>query len=221
MKNIAASTLLLSSMITHLSFAIDQIAIDPEATIHDSPTTLMGVNHIGLSVKDLDATLAFYQRVTGFELVHRKSISNSETADTLYGIDNVEYEIAVLEAPNMLFEFIEFKHNANKALEVMPVYGPGMTHTCFQSAVGDSVYDRFRDAGATILSRGDDAVDLGGYGVYYAYAYDPEGNMFEMELLDPGPLATVERKVQWIDEGHRSWMTQVALVTPFWVAFFH
>ncbi|MCG8413867.1 MAG: VOC family protein [Pseudomonadales bacterium] len=213
MKNIAASTLLLSSMITHLSFAIDQIAIDPEATIHDSPTTLMGVNHIGLSVKDLDATLAFYQRVTGFELVHRKSISNSEAADTLYGIDNVEYEIAVLEAPNMLFEFIEFKHNANKALEVMPVYGPGMTHTCFQSAVGDSVYDRFRDAGATILSRGDDAVDLGGYGVYYAYAYDPEGNMFEMELLDPGPLATVERKVQWIDEGHRSWMTQVALVT--------
>ena len=30
-------------------------------------------------------------------------------------------------------------------------------------------------------------IDLGGYGVTYAYGYDPEGNMFEMEQLDPNP----------------------------------
>lgn len=213
MKKLAASTLFLSSLVAHQCFAIDQIEIDPEATIHDSPTTLMGVNHIGLSVKDLDATLAFYQSVTNFELIHRETVSNSQAADELFGVDNVEYEIAVLEAPNMLFEFIEFKHNANKIVEVMPVYGPGMTHTCFQSTTDDSVYGRFKEAGASMLSRGDDAVDLGGYGVYYAYGYDPEGNMFEMELLDPGPLATVPKKVEWLEQGHRSWMTQVALVT--------
>ncbi len=189
------------------------IEIDPDATIHDSPTTLMGVNHIGLSVKDLDRTLAFYQNVSGFELVSRQSVSNSAAADQLFGVEGVAYEIAVLEAPNMLFEFIEFEHNADKPLRKMPVNGPGMTHTCFQSASNDSGYEKFGDAGAAILSYSNQPIDLGGYGVTYAYGYDPEGNMFEMEQLDPEPLAQVETKLRWIDEGHSMWMTQVALVT--------
>ncbi len=187
--------------------------INPEATITDSPTTLMGVNHIGLCVKDLSSTLAFYQNVTGFELIRREIVRNNTAADTLFGRDGVEYETAVLKAPNMLFELIEFKHNANTATERMPVQGPGMTHTCFQSAANDSGYNKFRDAGADILSRGDSPVDLGGYGVTYAYGYDDEGNMFEMEQLDAKPLAYSPSKERWISQGHSMWMTQVALVT--------
>jgi len=76
-----------------------EIEIDPDATIHDSPTTLMGINHIGLSVKDLDRTLAFYQSVSGFELVSRQSVRNNAAADQLFGVEGVAYEIAVLEAP--------------------------------------------------------------------------------------------------------------------------
>lgn len=188
--------------------------IDPEASIADSPTTLMGVNHIGLSVKNLDAMVEFYQNGSGYEVIYRESVSNNPNADKLFGHSGVEYEIAVLEAPNMLFELIEFKHNADKPTVRMAVEGPGMTHTCFQTAESDSGYRRFRDAGLEILSRGDEAVDLGGYGVTYAYGYDPEGNMIEMEQLDPGPLASVPIKQKWIDEGQTMWMTQVALVTP-------
>lgn len=189
------------------------MGIDPNATITDSPTTLMGVNHIGLSVKNLDSTLAFYQGVTGFELIRRETVADNAAADALYGHPGIEYEIAILKAPNMLFEFIEFKHNAKEATQRMPAQGPGMTHTCFQTASNDSGYDKFRDAGADILSRGDGPVDLGGYGVTYAYAYDGEGNMFELEQLDPEPLAVVPNKGRWISQGHSMWMTQVALVT--------
>ena len=66
-----------------------EIEIDPDATIHDSPTTLMGINHIGLSVKDLDRTLAFYQSVSGFELVSRHSVRNNAAADKLFGVEGV------------------------------------------------------------------------------------------------------------------------------------
>ena len=187
--------------------------INPDAGITDSPTTLMGVNHIGLSVRDLESILAFYQGVTGFELIRRETVRNSTLADTLYGRAGIECEIAVLKAPNMLFELIEFKHNANAKPQRMLVQGPGMTHTCFQTASNASGYERFRDAGADMLSRGDGPVDLGGYGVTYAYAYDGEGNMFEMEQLDAGPLASVPSKGRWISQGHSMWMTQVALVT--------
>ncbi len=193
--------------------SVEDIQIDPNATIYDSPTTLLGVNHIGLSVKDLDATLSFYQDATGYNLIHRESVANNPAAEKLFGTSDVRYEIAVLEGPNMLLEFIEFAHNANKPERKMPVYGPGMTHTCFQSSSSNSGYDIFVERGADMLSRGDRPVDLGGYGVTYAYAYDPEGNMFELEQLDAGPLAEVEAKVRWLEQGHTMWMTQVALVT--------
>lgn len=193
--------------------SIENIAIDPDSTIEDSPTTLLGINHVGLSVKNLDVTLAFYQQATGYQLLSRESVSNSTSADTLFGIQDVGYEIAVLEGPNMLFELIEFKHNANKPVSKMPVFGPGMTHTCFQSASSDSGYDKFVRAGADMLSRGSEPVDMGGYGVTYAYAYDPDGNMIELEQLDPGPLSQVPQSSGWLEEGHTMWMTQVALVT--------
>jgi catechol 2,3-dioxygenase-like lactoylglutathione lyase family enzyme len=187
--------------------------IDPDSTIYDSPTTLLGINHIGLSVRDLDTVLEFYQSVSNFKLVSRETVSNNSNADKLFGHNNIELEVAVLEAPNMLFEITEFKHNRNKPVRKMLVQGPGMTHTCFQTPAALSGYDRFKGIGAEILSRGETAVDLGGYGVTYAYAYDPEGNMFELEQLDSGPLSEVPNKVKWVERGMDMWMTQVALVT--------
>ena len=112
--------------------SVENIVIDPDSTIADSPTTLLGINHVGLSVKNLDETLAFYEQATGYELLSRETVSNNPAADKLFGIDDVEYEMAVLAGPNMLFELIEFKHNANKPVSKMPVFGPGMTHTCFR-----------------------------------------------------------------------------------------
>jgi catechol 2,3-dioxygenase-like lactoylglutathione lyase family enzyme len=187
--------------------------IVPGSTIYDTSTTIIGVNHIGLSVRDLDAALEFYQAASGFELIRRETVKENSVADNLYGRENVEYEVAVLEAPNMLFELREFSHNRNIPLSKMPVFGPGMTHTCFQTPSNRSGVDRFKAVGAEMLTRGGDAIDLGGYGVTYAYAYDPDGNMFELEQLDEGPISEVANKVKWIGEGKDMWMTQVALVT--------
>ncbi|MFK7865358.1 MAG: VOC family protein [Pseudohongiellaceae bacterium] len=188
--------------------------IDVDATLSDSDSTLMGVNHIALSVRDLDATLAFYQQATGFKVVRREVVRSSSAADKLFGREGVEYEVAVLEAPNMLLEITEFSHNRDTPISKMPVIGPGMTHTCFQSPAHLSGYDKFKNAGAEMLSRGDGPVDLLGQGVTYAYAYDPEGNMIELEQLDFDRLGGDRRNPDWIEQGLDVWMTQVALVTP-------
>lgn len=42
--------------------------IDPDSTIADSPTTLLGINHIALSVRDLDAAVAFIKASLGMKL---------------------------------------------------------------------------------------------------------------------------------------------------------
>ena len=64
-----------------------------------------------------------------------------------------------------------------------------------------------------MLRRGDGPVDLLGQGVTYAYAYDPEGNMIELEQLDFDRLGGDRRSPEWIEQGLDLWMTQVALVT--------
>lgn len=196
-------------------FCVQSEAIDirEDANIKDTTTTIIGLNHIGLSVRDLDKTLAFYQQSTNFELIRRETITQNQNADALYGHKGISYEVAVLKAPNMLFELVEFSHNHSLPLERMLPQGPGMTHTCFQSPSSDPGYDKFIKAGAELLSRGDGPVDIGGYGVTYAYVYDPEGNMIELEQLDGSVLSRAGYDKTWKDLGEEMWMSQVALAT--------
>ena len=183
------------------------------ANILDTSSTFMGVNHIGISVRDMDRMLDFYQQATDFELVRRDTVAGSAAADTLYGVQDVRYEVAVLKAPNMLLELRAFAHNADAAERRMPAQGPGMTHTCYQSRLDRPGWDRFVAAGAVPLSRGGAPVDLGGYGVTYGYAYDPEGNMMELEQLDGKVLEESGYDVTWKALEVDLWMSQVALAS--------
>lgn len=187
---------------------VSQVVADSK--ISKTPTSIIGFNHIGISVQDLDVMLGFYQEATGFELLKREKLSQSPIADDLLGVENIVYETATLKGPNMLLELTEYSNQQNANITKMPPQGPGMTHTCYQTADWNSGYDKFKNTGASILSRGDGPVDLGGYGVTYAYGYDPEGNMMELEQL-----AEIRLKVDstWL-QTNPMWMTQVALISP-------
>ena len=95
------------------------------ASIKDVTTTFVGVNPIGLSVKNLDKTLAFYQKATHFGVIELKTIRNNVTADSFFTTPNVELEVAILKSHQMLFELTEFIHNANAEIKDMRRQGPG------------------------------------------------------------------------------------------------
>ena len=78
-RSIFSSLLLSSATVLLISTQALAYEIDPDATISDSPATLMGVNHIGLSVRDLDASLDFYQRASGFKAVSYTHLRAHET----------------------------------------------------------------------------------------------------------------------------------------------
>ncbi len=80
--------------------------------------------------------------------------------------------------------------------------GPGITHVCYQSPTQENIYQSLMDSGATPVSRGTEPVHLLGQGVYYAYARDRDGIMYETEHLDRSPF-----------EGP-IWFSHVALVSP-------
>lgn len=192
------------------NYAMSRLA--PRPSMLDSPTTFVGFNHIGISVHDLDEMLAFYQEATAYELVDRYRVAHSAAADALYGQDSISYETAILRGPNMLLELTAYDNNPDTSITMMPPQGPGMTHTCYQSPLDVPAYGRFRSAGARILSRGDAPVEVGSSRVSYAYGYDPEGNMMELEHM-PDLLIRMAIGTKWAQE-HPMWMTQVALISP-------
>ena len=202
-------TLLVSIFILNSTFA----QTDPKANLKDSPTSIIGFNHIGISVKNLDEMIAFYQKATDFELVKRERVSNHAAADNIYARKSIAYQRATFKAPNMLLELTEYANQQNATPTKMLPQGPGMTHTCYQSPSWKSGYDQFKNAEIELLSRGDEAVDLGGYGVTYAYGYDPEGNMLELEQMEAHFMKQTGMDSLWIQE-HDMWMTQVAIMSP-------
>ena len=188
------------------------LEVDKKAGVEETTTSIIGVNHIGLSVKNLDRMLEFYLKATEFELVSHVQVTSSKAVDTLFNNEGTAYRKAVLKAPNMLLELTEFDSSRQQEIQEMPVFGPGMTHTCYQTKADKSGYEKFRSAGLKTLSRGG-TVDLGGYGVTYAYGYDPEGNMLEMEQLDQKILNRSGYDKTWKSVDHPMWMSQVALVS--------
>ena len=161
-------------------------------------STVTGMHHVGLSVSDLQRAVGFYVSATGLAADAVRQ-SNSEPWSSLSEHGDAPVNTTALKGPNLSIELAELATGPSEPL--IPVEGPGITHLCFQSPAGSELYRAFVAAGASEVSR-EAPVDLGGYGVRYGYARDPDGTMFEVEQLDDPPF------------DDPVWIAHVALVSP-------
>ena len=173
---------------------------------------IRGVHHVGITVSDIDQTLAFYSAAVPYELVERDRVTASTIPGELLTKRDGEVEIALVRTPTMFLRLLDVDPDGLAQPNRVPVTGPGYTHICFQSHAADPRYDRFKELGLDILSRGDAPVDLGGYGVTYAYGYDADGIMIEMEQLSSEVVAASGELGKKKKE-HTAWISHVANVT--------
>ncbi len=146
----------------------------------------MGLRHVAITVSDIDATVAFYAKAVPYTVVRRYRVKRSAFPGALLARRHADVEIALVAMPTGFIQLMDFEPGVAAAPNPRPVIGPGYTHICFQSASDDPAIKRFMAAGLSIISRfgKPDGVDLGGYGVRYAYGRDPDGIMIENESLD-------------------------------------
>ena len=164
---------------------------------------IKGLHHIGASVPNLDEVIAFYQGAVELPKAGTFETANSAAADRITGLQNVRSRAAFLGGTTSYLELFEFESPPPPPQQIMPVYGPGITHVCFQSPEEDSAFDKFQRQGMQMVSRGDRPVRLNPQrGITYAYARDVAGNMFEMEqwVTPPRPFPI--------------WIAHVAFVSP-------
>jgi catechol 2,3-dioxygenase-like lactoylglutathione lyase family enzyme len=121
-----------------------------------------------------------------YPVVKRFTVRGSAFPRSLLSKPRKQVEIALIAMPTGTIQLMDFEPGKPAAPNERPVIGPGYTHICFQSPSKDPAVLRFLAAGLRNISRfgKPDGVDIGGYGVRYAYGRDPDGIMIENESLD-------------------------------------
>jgi catechol 2,3-dioxygenase-like lactoylglutathione lyase family enzyme len=156
----------------------------------------LGMHHAAITVSDIDATVAFYSKAVTYKVVKRYKVNGSAFPKSILGKRHKTVDVALVEMPTGFIQLMDFEPGKPAAPNARPVIGPGYTHICFQSPSKDPAILRFMAAGLEIISRfgKPDGVDIGGYGVRYAYGRDPDGIMIENESLD----APKRNEASWI-----------------------
>ena len=162
-------------------------------------SSVIGIHHVGMSVTDLKASVEFYSQALGVRLQNTPDTMQAE--DGSLGL-STSSNSAVLAFPNGYLKLSEYDRSDFSPPPVLPVKGPGITHVCYQSPTSEDIYQRLINGGATTVSRGEQPVHLLGQGVYYAYARDHDGIMYETEHLDHAPFEVP------------IWLSHAALVSP-------
>ena len=127
------------------------------------------VNHIGLTVSDLDASVAFYVDVVGMELQVRTT-SGGEWFDTLTHNQGAQIDVVMLRSPGLVLQLVHYTHGGSD--RVMTGHNrAGNVHLCIN-------VDDVEGTRAAVVAAGLDAtpiVALPPPGMRSFYTADPDG----------------------------------------------
>jgi catechol 2,3-dioxygenase-like lactoylglutathione lyase family enzyme len=148
------------------------------------------VNHVGITVSDLSASIKFYEALTGTKIENVDEIGGPRMA-AVQGLDKVLIRYANVHLKNInldLLEYVEPKSGKAK----FDNGDVGAMHMCFEVDDLQAVVERMKAAGVTFLGEPieflpEDGLNSG-FGTYVAYFEDPDG--VHLELIQPqGPFA--------------------------------
>jgi lactoylglutathione lyase len=147
---------------------------------------IVSLHHTGLTVSDLDRSLAFYRDAVGLEVVMQQEKEGGYLAE-ITGYPDAHVRMAHLAAPDgqrlELFEYVT-PRGRERPGEPKDV---GITHVCLVVADVHEAYARLVAAGAEPFSEPvlvDTGANAGAWGLYVR---DPDGIV--LELLQPAPAA--------------------------------
>lgn len=144
-----------------------------------------GMDHVGISVENLERSIAFYRSCFGMEVVIHQTFEG-ERYDAILGLAGAKGKVALLRSDNMQLELFEFARPSPKVGDLdRQVCDHGITHFCIEVADIHSVYDRLKAFGTRFHCP---PIDFGS--VKATYARDPDGNVFELLQMASTEKAT-------------------------------
>lgn len=136
-----------------------------------------GLEHVGLSVSDLDRSLAFYRDVLGFEVERIIEPSADLPLGEVVGMPGCLARIAHLQSEKGMLELFEYQRPRGRSIpEDRTQADKGFIHIGFTSADARAEYRELKEQGVRFIS---EPVEFRP-GVWIFYFYGPDGEVCEM-----------------------------------------
>lgn len=102
----------------------------------------VGIDHVAIAVRDLDAAIAYYGDVLGMELQERRQISGR-----ISGMDS-----AVMTAGGVKFVLVQGDSPESNVSRYIAAYGPGVQHVAIEIPDAQEAIEDLRARGADLLT---------------------------------------------------------------------
>src|ERR1051325_9178306 len=143
------------------------------------PLRIIAVDHTGITVSDVERSLAFWRDVLGFELSHRAH-QRGELAEQITGVRGAEILIAVVKAPGHKIELLEYLAPADRKREnSLRPCDVGAVHIALTVDNLDEILDRIRTAGWKAAGKPQTLTAGPNAGKRVIYVRDPDGTTIE------------------------------------------
>ena len=147
------------------------------------PFRVIGADHTGITVSNLERSLAFWRDVLGFEFSHAAH-QKGELAREITGVEGAEIKLAVLKTPGgHKIELLEYLAPVDRKRGNLRPCDVGFVHVALIVEDLDAALDRIAVSGwktagqPQILTKGPNA------GKRVVYVRDPDGTTIELMQL--------------------------------------
>jgi glyoxylase I family protein len=146
------------------------------------PFRIIAADHTGITVSDLERSLAFWRDVLGFELSHRAH-QKGEMAQQITGVPGAEILIAVVKAPGHKVELLEYRAPSDrKKLDGRPC-DVGASHIALAVDNLDAILETIAASGWKAAGQPQTLTTGPNAGKCVIYVQDPDGTTIEfMEM---------------------------------------
>ena len=154
-----------------------------EQAVSAQPSSwLRGVNHVGVTVANLDDALAFYRDVFGLEpaLVTE---AGGPPIEEMFQVPGADFKVAFLPIGNTVWELVQYK---TPGARTKPRHDDiGGMHACLEVSNMDEALQVLKEHGVEVPHAPLDIPEGPMTGARIAYVRDPNG--VQLELLQPAP----------------------------------
>jgi catechol 2,3-dioxygenase-like lactoylglutathione lyase family enzyme len=146
------------------------------------PLRILAADHTGITVSNLERSLAFWRNVLGFELSHRAH-HTGELASEVTGVRGAEISIAVLKGYGHKIELLEYlAPKDRKRLDLRPC-DVGSVHVAFTVDNLETVLHAIADSGWRTAGKPQTLRTGPNAGQRVIYVRDPDG--ITIEFMQP------------------------------------
>jgi catechol 2,3-dioxygenase-like lactoylglutathione lyase family enzyme len=149
-----------------------------------APFQIIATDHTGITVTNIERSLAFWRDVLGFELSHCPH-QTGELASEITGVPDAEISIAVLKGYGHKIELLEYLAPADrKHVDVRPC-DVGSAHVAFTVDNLDAVLSAIAASGWKAAGKPQTLKSGPNAGKRVVYVRDPDGTTIEFMQLPP------------------------------------